>query len=115
MKSSKKAVDAIAASIRRAKGDLSTPRRDGQWQDGEVYMQAIDHAMRADKQAILLVPEISLTPQLVQVFRRRFGRRAGVHPQPDDGSGASMAVEAGKGKPHPSYDRSALSSIYSLL
>lgn len=73
-----KAVDAIAASIQ--KGQKETFLLHGVTGSGktEVYMQAIDHAIRADKQAILLVPEISLTPQLVQVFRRRFGRRAGV-------------------------------------
>ncbi|HWI41401.1 MAG TPA: DEAD/DEAH box helicase, partial [Verrucomicrobiae bacterium] len=38
----------------------------------EVYMQAIDHVLSRGKRALVLVPEISLTPQLVQRFRRRF-------------------------------------------
>lgn len=39
----------------------------------EVYMQAIDKVLQQDKSAIVLVPEISLTPQLVQRFSQRFG------------------------------------------
>lgn len=39
----------------------------------EVYLQAMDHALRRDRGAIVLVPEISLTPQTVDRFRARFG------------------------------------------
>ncbi|HEY5621506.1 MAG TPA: primosomal protein N' [Pontiella sp.] len=39
----------------------------------EVYLQAIQHALDLDKGAIVLVPEISLTPQTVDRFRSRFG------------------------------------------
>ena len=39
----------------------------------EVYMHAIDNVLKQNKQAIVLVPEISLTPQLVNTFRKRFG------------------------------------------
>ena len=39
----------------------------------EVYLQAISHAVEAGKEAIVLVPEISLTPQTVERFRSRFG------------------------------------------
>jgi primosomal protein N' (replication factor Y) len=38
----------------------------------EVYLQAISHALNAGKGAIVLVPEISLTPQTVERFRSRF-------------------------------------------
>jgi len=38
----------------------------------EVYMQIINEAVKSGKQAIMLVPEISLTPQLVSRFSRRF-------------------------------------------
>ncbi|MDA0749571.1 MAG: primosomal protein N' [Verrucomicrobia bacterium] len=38
----------------------------------EVYLQAIDHAMDQGKGAIVLVPEISLTPQTVERFKARF-------------------------------------------
>jgi len=39
----------------------------------EVYLQAIAHAINQGKNALVLVPEISLTPQLVRRFRARFG------------------------------------------
>ncbi|HMO05822.1 MAG TPA: primosomal protein N' [Kiritimatiellia bacterium] len=39
----------------------------------EVYLQAIAHAVAADRGAIVLVPEIALTPQTVDRFRGRFG------------------------------------------
>jgi primosomal protein N' (replication factor Y) len=38
----------------------------------EVYLQAIAHILEQGKSAIVLVPEIGLTPQLVQRFRERF-------------------------------------------
>ena len=39
----------------------------------EVYMQMIERVINAGKSAIVLVPEISLTPQTVRRFRARFG------------------------------------------
>lgn len=39
----------------------------------EVYLQAIQHCVENDLGAIVLVPEISLTPQTVERFRSRFG------------------------------------------
>ena len=39
----------------------------------EVYMAAIERILKLGKTAIMLVPEISLTPQMLGVFRRRFG------------------------------------------
>jgi primosomal protein N' (replication factor Y) (superfamily II helicase) len=38
----------------------------------EVYLQAIEHTLRQGKDSIVLVPEISLTPQTVERFRARF-------------------------------------------
>ncbi len=38
----------------------------------EVYLQAIEYALRQGKDSIVLVPEISLTPQTVERFRARF-------------------------------------------
>ena len=38
----------------------------------EVYLQVIAAAIAAGGQALVLVPEIALTPQLVERFRRRF-------------------------------------------
>lgn len=45
----------------------------------EVYIQAIEEVVRYGRQAILLVPEISLTPQTVGRFRARFDRVAVLH------------------------------------
>jgi primosomal protein N' (replication factor Y) len=45
----------------------------------EVYIQAIQEVVRYGRQAIVLVPEISLTPQTVERFRRRFGAVAVLH------------------------------------
>ncbi len=41
----------------------------------EVYLQAIDHCLHQGKDAIVLVPEISLTPQTVERFRARFPKQ----------------------------------------
>jgi len=38
----------------------------------EVYLQAIDFALKQGKGSIILVPEISLTPQTIERFRARF-------------------------------------------
>jgi primosomal protein N' (replication factor Y) len=50
----------------------------------EVYMQAIQEVIRFGRQAILLVPEISLTPQTVGRFRGRFDRVAVLHSHMSD-------------------------------
>lgn len=44
----------------------------------EVYLQLINSCLEAGKQAIMLVPEISLTPQMVERFKGRFGDRVAV-------------------------------------
>lgn len=44
----------------------------------EVYMQVINHALKMGKTAIMLVPEISLTPKTVKQFRSRFGDKVAV-------------------------------------
>ena len=45
----------------------------------EVYIQAIQEVIHFGRQAIVLVPEISLTPQTVERFRQRFGAVAVLH------------------------------------
>ncbi|MEZ6112239.1 MAG: DEAD/DEAH box helicase [Pirellulaceae bacterium] len=45
----------------------------------EVYIRAIEHVISFGRQAIVLVPEISLTPQTVKRFRSRFDRVAVLH------------------------------------
>ncbi|MDZ4678235.1 MAG: primosomal protein N' [Oligoflexia bacterium] len=44
----------------------------------EVYLQSIDHVLKAGKQALVLVPEISLTPQLIKRFVGRYGDNVAV-------------------------------------
>lgn len=41
----------------------------------EVYAQLIDYVIKQGKKAILVVPEISLTPQIVARFSSRFGEK----------------------------------------
>ncbi len=52
----------------------------------EVYMELIDKALARGKTSIVLVPEISLTPQMVERFQRRFGNNiAAIHSALSDG------------------------------
>ncbi len=52
----------------------------------EIYMRAIDFALLRGQQAIVLVPEIALTPQTVRRFAARFaGRVAVLHSRLSDG------------------------------
>lgn len=44
----------------------------------EVYLQAIHHCLQRGQDAIVLVPEISLTPQTCDRFRQRFGNLVSV-------------------------------------
>ena len=44
----------------------------------EVFIAAVQEALRLGKSAIILVPEIALTPQMVSWFRGRFGSIAAV-------------------------------------
>lgn len=50
----------------------------------EVYLRAIEEAVSYGRQAIVLVPEISLTPQTVHRFRARFPRVAILHSHQSD-------------------------------
>ncbi|MEQ8467984.1 primosomal protein N' [Coleofasciculus sp. E1-EBD-02] len=45
----------------------------------EVYLQAIAPLLRAGQSALVLVPEIGLTPQLTDRFRARFGKKVNVY------------------------------------
>lgn len=44
----------------------------------EVYLQSIEEVLKNGKEAIVLVPEISLTPQMVHRFKGRFGSKVAV-------------------------------------
>ncbi len=44
----------------------------------EIYLHAIENAISKGEQAIMLVPEISLTPQMTRRFKLRFGDQVAV-------------------------------------
>lgn len=44
----------------------------------EIYLQSIQQVLNKGKEAIVLVPEISLTPQMVRRFKGRFGTKVAV-------------------------------------
>ncbi len=44
----------------------------------EVFLNCIENALKSGKTAIVLVPEISLTPQMVKRFVSRFGKKIAV-------------------------------------
>lgn len=44
----------------------------------EVYLRCIEQVLQLGRQAIVLVPEISLTPQMVRLFKARFGQDVAV-------------------------------------
>ncbi len=69
----------------------------------EVYIRAIQKVVEFGRQAIVLVPEISLTPQTRQRFRARFDRVAVLH------SHLTAAQRAGTGnRSRPAMFRSSL-------
>lgn len=44
----------------------------------EVYMHIMEEILKTNKEAIVLVPEISLTPQMVNHFKKRFGSEVAI-------------------------------------
>ena len=52
----------------------------------EVYMHIIEKVLEQGKEVIVLVPEISLTPQIVNLFKQRFGNKIAIlHSRLNDG------------------------------
>lgn len=45
----------------------------------EVYMNLVEEVIKEGKSAIMLVPEISLTPQMIERFKGRFGRAVSLY------------------------------------
>ncbi|MCY3857291.1 MAG: primosomal protein N' [Gammaproteobacteria bacterium] len=73
----KRAIDSIKANLETFQAFLL----DGVTGSGktEVYLQVIDEVIRQGKQALVLVPEIALTPQMTNRFHERFSRMAVMH------------------------------------
>ncbi|WP_440895239.1 primosomal protein N' [Amphibacillus sp. Q70] len=69
----KKALESITATCSEQSHDVFVLHGVTGSGKTEVYLQAIAHVIREDKEAIVLVPEISLTPQMVNRFKSRFG------------------------------------------
>ena len=74
-----KALDAVLAALRSQQHQTLLIHGVTGSGKTEVYIQAIEEVVRYGRQAIVLVPEISLTPQTVDRFRRRFGAVAVLH------------------------------------
>lgn len=75
----KRALDAIRLQIRTAKPRTFVLRGVTGSGKTEVYIQAIREVVGYGRQAIVLVPEISLTPQTIRRFRCRFDSVAVLH------------------------------------
>lgn len=84
------AVPTLSADQQQALAAILTPLRAGRHETitlfgvtgsgkTEVYLQAVAETLSHGRQAIVLVPEISLTPQTCDRFRSRFGRVAVLH------------------------------------
>ncbi|SDR01564.1 replication restart DNA helicase PriA [Rhizobiales bacterium GAS113] len=75
------AQEAASEALRRQlrQGGFSVMLLEGVTGSGktEVYFEAVAEALRADKQVLILMPEIALTTQFTQRFEARFGARPG--------------------------------------
>ena len=93
----REAVAAIGASLGGYHGFLL----DGVTGSGktEVYLGAIERTLQAGRQALVLVPEISLTPQTVRRFEQRLGGNiANLHSGLNDSERLHAWLAAAEGK-----------------
>ncbi|MFZ5640060.1 MAG: primosomal protein N' [Bacillota bacterium] len=72
------ALDAIRESLRKPAFEIFLLRGVTGSGKTEVYLQTISDNLALGRQAIVLVPEISLTPQMVERFKARFGDRVAI-------------------------------------
>ncbi|GAC1472601.1 MAG: primosomal protein N' [Chloroflexota bacterium] len=74
------ALDAVNAAIRSGRPEIFLLHGVTGSGKTEVYLQAVSTAIHAQRQVIVMVPEIALTPQAVERFAGRFpGRVAVLH------------------------------------
>ncbi|HVC37424.1 MAG TPA: primosomal protein N' [Gammaproteobacteria bacterium] len=89
-----------AEKIRAALGCFQAFLLDGVTGSGktEVYLQVIAETLLRGRQALVLVPEIGLTPQLLERFRARFGTVAVFHSGLGDGERLATWLAARDGR-----------------
>ncbi|MDO5309632.1 MAG: primosomal protein N' [Planctomycetia bacterium] len=75
----RRALDQILDAVREGRSDTFLLHGVTGSGKTEVYIDAIEEVVSYGKQAIVLVPEISLTPQTVQRFCARLGKVAVLH------------------------------------
>ena len=65
----------------------------------EIYMHIVEKALKENKESLILVPEIVLTPQMVERFKGRFGSNISVvHSKLSDGERYDEWVRIKRGK-----------------
>lgn len=72
------AFDAVNTSVDKMDGEVYLLHGVTGSGKTEVFMRSIAHAVENGKTALMLVPEISLTPQMVSRFVSRFGNRIAI-------------------------------------
>jgi primosomal protein N' (replication factor Y) (superfamily II helicase) len=92
------AVDALSGQLER--GEHATFLLEGITGSGktEVYLAAIERALALGRGAIVLVPEIALTPQTVGWFRARFEQVAVLHSHMSDSQRLDMWLRVKNGE-----------------
>jgi len=92
------ALAAIAAPLRA--GTFATFLLQGVTGSGktEVYLRTIEAALALGRGAIVIVPEIALTPQTVGWFRSRFGQVAVLHSRMTDTQRRAMWLSVQRGE-----------------
>src|SRR5205085_3253109 len=66
----------------------------------EIYLRAIEEVVRQGKEAIVLVPAISLTPQTIERFKGRCGQVAVLHSHLTDAERGAYWRRAAAGQVH---------------